>query len=193
MLNDLITEYYAKILALDKDIKLINSDTNIQYIENIHRLLSDINLQLKEEKYQPSSNGTKILKSVHIEFLEEKLQLEYMKKLLTENNIRRLSCHISDNNYYNNFRNQHVSGLIISDKDLEKITKSKQIYINQHQLYEYFGLNLRTQSSFRTQAKNSPNYLPHHKISSKVILYKFTDIEQWIEERGFGTSDYVLN
>ncbi len=163
------------------------------YIENINRLLSDINLQLKEEKYQLISNGDIIQKLAPSAILEEKIQLEYIKELLAENNIRRLSCHIIDNNYYNNFRNQHISGLIVSDKDLEKITKSKQIYINQHQLYEYFGLNLRTQSSFRAEAKNSPNYLPHYKISSKVILYKFTDIEQWIEERGFGTSDYVIN
>ena len=172
---------------------MINTSTDIPYIENIHRLLNDIKLQLKEEKYQLISNGDEIQKSAHATLLEEKIQLEYMKKLLAENNIRRLSCHISDNNYYSNFRNQHISGLIASDKDLEKITKSKQIYINQHQLYEYFGLNLKTQSGFRAKAKNSPNYLPHHKISSKVILYKFTDIEQWIEERGFGTCDYVLN
>ena len=163
------------------------------YIENINRLLGDIHLQLKEDKYQLISNEDVIQKLAPTTILEEKIQLEYIKKLLAENNIRRLSCHISDNNYYNNFRNQYISGLIVSDKDLEKITKSKQIYINQHQLYEYFGLNLRTQSSFRAESKNSLNYLPHYKISSKVILYKFTDVEQWIEERGFGTSDYVIN
>ena len=167
-------------------------NTNGAYIENIYRLLNDINLQL-EEKHLLTSDLENIQQSTDTTLLEERIELEYIKTLLSENNIQRLSCHISDNNYFNNFKNQYKSKLIVSETDLAKITKSKQIYINQHQLYEYFGLNLRTQSTFRAEAKNSQNYLPHYKISSKVILYKLADIEQWIEERGFGTSDYLLH
>lgn len=166
----------------------------MQYHENTERLLNDINFQLEKEKYQHNlSQDNATEKFDQTTMLDEKIQLEYLKELLLDDNIRRLSCHISDYNHYNNFRFKHTSSLIVSDADLEKITKSKQIYINQHQLFEYFGLNLNTQSKFRNEPKHSPNYLPHYKISSKTILYKLSDIEQWIEERGFGTSDYIIN
>jgi len=51
---------------------------------------------------------------------------------------------------------------------------------------------LQQQSNARRLDKNSPNYLPHYKINSKTILYKLIDIEQWLEEKGLGTSDYIL-
>lgn len=158
---------------------------NNEYDNNILNLLSDINIQLESTKYNNLLPTDEFL-------FEEKTQLEYLQKNLQENNLRRLTCFIADFNSYASFKQQKRSQFIVSDKEFDKILNSKQIYINQHQLVTFSGLSLKQQSKARLQSKNSPDYLPHYKINSKTILYKLIDIEQWLEEKGIGTSDYII-
>jgi hypothetical protein len=161
------------------------SSQNDQYKNHRMNLLQDITKELESEKYR-------ILSTSNQSFFEEKTQLEYLKKTLQENNLRKFICFISDFNDYNIFRKRRYSELIVSDQEFHSMFNSKPVYINQHQLMEYSGLTLKQQSNARKLDKNSSNYLPHYKINSKTILYKLIDIEQWIEEKGLGSSDYIL-
>ena len=161
-----------------------NSENN-EYQNHRMNLLQDITKELESEKYR-------ILDSSNQSLFEEKTQLEYLKKTLQENDLRKFICFISDFNDYNIFRRKRHSELIVSDEEFHSMFNSKPVYINQHQLQEYSGLTLQQQSNARRLDKNSSNYLPHYKINSKTILYKLIDIEQWLEEKGLGTSDYIL-
>jgi len=158
---------------------------NDKYKNHRTNLLQDITKELESEKYR-------IIDTSNQSIFEEKIQLEYLKKTLKENDLRKFICFISDFNDYNIFRRQRHSELIVSDEEFHSMYNSKPVYINQHQLMEYSGLTLQQQSNARRLDKNNPNYLPHYKINSKTILYKLIDIEQWIEEKGLGSSDYIL-
>ena len=77
-------------------------------------LLQDIKRELKSKKYR-------ILDTSNQSLFEEKTQLEYLKKTLQENNLKKLIYFISDFNNFNIFRKQKHSELIVSDKEFHRI------------------------------------------------------------------------